>query len=479
VPHRDLRSFLATLEGRGLLRRVTREVDRDWEVAAVCRVLFQRYPRERRPALLFERVRGSDVPIAAGVVGGSPAIYAAVLELEPEHLLRDVAARWAEAVARPLEPVVVGSGPCQEVVLRGDEADATRFPHPMWTVGEDPGYFLTAPCVISADPETGQRNVGTYRNQIKGPRRMGVHLGSGARHLARHVAANERQGRPTPVAIALGGDPIVSLVSASAVPNDCDELAVAGALLGRPLEVVRCVTQDLHVPAASEIVFEGFIPAGVREPEGPFGEYAGYMAAHGMAPVIELTAITHRRDPIYHSFISQMPPSESSLIRSVGRESSIFAHLRDRLRLPVRDVHLAEAGGAAAFLAISIDKRYPGAVWQAAWGAWANEPTFGKFTVVVDDDVDVRDPFQLQWAMSFRVQPERDVHVVRETPAVVNDPSVAPPDVPKDQRQRASKVLIDATRKHAFPALAIPPSDHLARVAADWESYGLGQLPAT
>lgn len=472
MAHRDLRSFLQVLEERGLLHRVTREVDRDWEVAAVSRVLFRNVPSARRPALLFEHVRGSDLRIAAGVIGASPAVYAAVLEIDPDRLLADLAGRWTAAVAAPVPPRVVDRAPCQEVVLRGEEADMFRFPHQTWTVGEDPGYFLTAPCVISVDPETGTRNVGTYRNQIKAPRRLGVHLGSGARHLARHVAANERNGKPTPVAIALGGDPIVSLVSVSALPNDSDELAIAGALRGEPLDVVRCVTQDIHVPAASEIVIEGFIPAGVREPEGPFGEYAGYMAAHGLAPVIEVTAITHRRDPIYHSFISQMPPSESSLIRSVGRESSIYAHLRDRLRLPVRDVHLTEAGGAAAYLVISLDKRYPGAVWQAAWGAWANEPTFGKFTVVVDDDIDARDPFQVEWAMSFRVQPERDIHVVRQTPAVVNDPSVAPPEVPKDQRQEASKVLIDATRKHAFPPLAVPPDEHLARVAADWESYG-------
>ncbi|MGE5585879.1 MAG: UbiD family decarboxylase [Bacillota bacterium] len=473
--YNDLREYIDALEENGLLRRVSEEVDKDWEIAALCRLAFVKVPSENRPALLFEHVKGFRAPVVAGVLGASRRVYAMALGMDEfgENVLTEIAQRWSRAIKNPVTPRLVRTGPCKQNILTGDEIDVFRFPVPMWTVGEDPGLFLTAPCVITKDPESGTRNVGTYRIQLKERNKTGIHMGK-TRHIYRHIQKNEAQGKPTPVAIVVGSDPTIGLASVSSIPFGVDELGVAGGLRGEPVDVVKCETVDLEVPATAEIVIEGLIPPGYRELEGPFGEYPGYMGASGDAPVVDVTCITFRDDVIFHAFVSQMPPSESSLIRGCGRESSIFTHLVADHRLPVRDVHLKESGGSAAYLAISMRPQYPGQVWETAWAAWTVDPSLGKITVIVDDDIDIRDPFQLDWAVSFRVQPEKDVHVVRGTAAVMNDPSQAARGVAKEDPSRhiSSKMLIDATKKHAYPAIAMPPAEHLRLVAARWAKLG-------
>lgn len=198
------------------------------------------------------------------------------------------------------------------------------------------------------------------------------------------------------------------------------------------------------------------------------------MSPGGQQPIIELTCITRRRTPIYHSFLSQMPPSESSCIRSLGRSASLLHHLRHVIGLPVRDVHFTESGGASSILVISMTKEYPEQVKEVAWGAWSLMNKEGKFTVVVDDDIDVRNPFQVEWAMSFRAQPGRDTFIVNGVVPSGVDPSTAPPDIPQhDPRRRAgSKILIDATRKHAYPPAARVPEEHIVAVQKKWSSYG-------
>lgn len=469
MAYRDLREYLAVLEARGKLHHVKKEVDPGWEVAAVLRRVFQRIPPARRPALMFERVRGHGMPLVAGVLGASPEIYALALETTVDQ----IADKWARAQSHPLPPVRVATGPVKDVIQLGDRADVTALPLCIWTRGEDPAPYVTGPCVISVDPETGVRNMGTYRLMQKGPRRLGLFLTNSWRDMYAHLMKNERQGKETPCAVVIGCDPPVPLTSVARVRGD--ELAVAGALRGEPLEVVKCETSDLEVPAHAEIVIEGYVPAGVREPEGPFGEYTGYMGASGPSFVIEVTAITHRTDPIYQAFFSQMPPSESSCIRGTGRDVAIRQHLTRDLRLPVRDVHLLEAGGGAAFLAVSVRRDHPALPQRIMWAVWGYDPSFSKWVVVVDEDIDVRDYFQILWAMSWHVQPVRDVYVARDTATTGLDPSLAEEGVDQDERKTvlSSKVGVDATRKHKFPARSIPPQVDLDRVDAHWAEYGL------
>lgn len=469
MPYRDMREYLDVLERAGKLKRIAKEVDKDWEIAAVCRVAFQSIPEAERPALFFERVRGFDIPVVAGILGGSREIYALALETGVDGIAR----KWTQAQTHPVEPVLVESGPCQEVVQLGAEVDLLRIPVPVWTVEHDPAPFLTSPYVCTKDPDTGVRNVGTYRVQVKGKDRLGLMVNF-HQHARQHMERNDELNQPTPVAIVLGTDPTIGLCSVAKVAYGLDEFAVAGGLRGAPVELVRCRTIDMEVPATAEIVIEGIIPPRSQEPEGPFGEYTGYMGPAGLAPEIQVTAITHRRNPIYQAFISQMPPSESSRIRGIGREMAIYKHLVEDLKLPVKDVRLKESGGSAAILAISIQNKRAGLVQQVMWAAWAVDPALGKWVIVVDDDIDIQDDFALDWAMAFRVQPEHDIHIYRDTASIRLDPSQAPWGTPGLTRERAvsSKVGVDATKKHAFPPVALPPAEHLARVRAAWKEYG-------
>lgn len=470
--YRDLRDYLKKLDESGKLHHVTCEVDKDWEIAAVTRGVFQDIPESQRPALIFERISGHSMPLVVGILGASLDIYALALQTTVDGI-EDC---WKKAYTNPIPPVKVNTGPCKEVIQSGRDVDALVFPIPIWTVGQDPSPYLTAPLVFSVDPYTGVGNVGTYRVQMREKARLGLMVNL-RQHLRKQIILNEEKGVPTPIAIVLGCEPAVPLTSVSKIPYDMDEVAVAGGLRGEPVEVVRCETNDLWVPAQAELVIEGFVPAGVREHEGPFGEFTGYMGVSGDSYVVEVTAITRRRNPIIHAFLSQMPPSESSTIKAYGRERAILRYLRDQRGIRVRDVHLTTAGSATAFLAISMTSEFPGQPIQAMWGAWSIDPALGKFTVVVDTDIDVRDPFELQWAMCFHVQPQQDVYVFRDTPAMQLDPSVAPADVPQHIREqlRGSKVGIDATRKFLFPAVAIPPKEHMNKVRAQWQRYGFGK----
>ncbi len=474
MAYKDLREYLGVLEARGKLFRVKNEVDRTWETSAITRRVFERIPEDKRPALYFERIKGSTMPMTVGVLGASREIYALALECAVE----EIPDRWAEAQSAPIQPEVVRDGPCHEVVYEGDDIDVTQLPASTWTVEHDSGPYLTAPCVVSHDPETGERNVGTYRIEMRSPRRVGLQLSNATRDMWTHLHKNEQAGRNTPCSIVLGADPTVGLVAVSRVAYGLDEFSVASALRREPLALVKGLTNDIQVPAMSEIVLEGEVLCGEREPEGPFGEYTGYMSDAGPSYVIQVNALTHRRDPIFHDFLSQMPPSESSVIRGTGREVAIFKHLTRDLRLPVRDCHFLHPGGGAALLAISMTPKFKGQALQAAWGAWSVDPSLSKYTVVVDEDIDIRSEFEVLWAVCWRTEPQRDVQIVRETPPTPLDPSTSPPDMPRAQRRNmlSSKVLIDATRKHPFPPNAVPPREHLRRVDERWADYGFTAL---
>lgn len=469
----DLREYLRVLEERGKLKRITREVNKDWEIAAVGRVNFQSVPEQARSALLFENVKGFDMPVTFGVLGGSREIYALALGADG---IDDISSTWTRALRNPISPEVIQSAPVHDEVHLGDDADLLRLPVPIWTVEHDPGPYLTAPFVFTKDPETGIQNVGTYRCQIKESRKIGLFMAH-VQHGRQHVQMHNERDLDTPVAIVLGTDPSIGICSVSRIPQGTDELTIAGGLRGKAVPVVQAKSVDLLVPANAEIVIEGFIRKNELEWEGPFGEYTGYMGPHSESFVVDVTAITHRHEPVYQAFLSQMPPSESSTIRSFGREAAIRRHLLD-LKLPVRDVHLLHAGGASAYLAISIKKEYPGQAQQVMFGAWAVDPTLGKFTVIVDDDIDVRDPFMIDWALSFRVQPHKDILIAPGTPAIRLDPSQAAEDVAQLDASRvtSSKIGIDATKKHKYPPIALPPAEHLAQVRANWKDYGFEKL---
>jgi UbiD family decarboxylase len=472
MPYRDLREYLHVLEAKGLLCHVTAEVDKDWEISAVCRHTFRSIPQERRPAVMFDRIKGYSIPLVVGILGGSREIYATALGTD----LNGVWDAWQRGKS-PIPPRLVESGPCQEVVLMGEEANIEMLPAPVWTVGQDPGPYHTSPFVISRDPETGVQNVGTYRLQVKGPRKGGLMINP-QRGMRRHLEKSEALGGGTEAAIVFGTDPVIGLTSVSPFPPGVDELAAAGGIRGEPVEVVRCRTVDLRVPATAEIVIEGRVPYLGREPEGPFGEYAGYMGAPGNNPVFEVTCITHRRNPIYQAFLSQMPPSESSCIKGFGRELEIRRHLINNLGLPVHDVCLPESGSSTATVLISLKKQNRFQPLKAMMGVWSMNAGLAKIVVVMDDDINIRDPFQVNWAIAFRMQPAQDIRIIPDTDPITLDPSQPLKDgkpLPSTE-QVSSKLGIDATRKHPYPAPSVPPKEHLEKVAANWPHYGIHEV---
>jgi len=471
MAYADLREYLRALENKGKLKRVTKEVDKDWEVAAVCRQLFKKIPPERRPALLFENIKGFQIPIAAGVLGASKEIYAIGLETDS---VDGINKKWDRALENPIAPRMVSTGPCKDNIWHGDQVDLLKLPVPIWTVGEDPGPFFTSPYVITKDPETGIRNVGTYRMQVKGRNKTGFLIGV-RQDAAYHLRKNAQEDKPTPVAVVIGTDPSIGYVSVSKMSEALDEFAVAGALRGAPVDLVHCETVPLEVPATAEIVLEGEIPPNALEQEGPFGEYTGYMGPAGDQPFFNVKCMTFRNNPVYQAFISQMPPSESSCIRGIGREWPLLKHLKHTLRFPIKDLRLKEAGGSGAYAVVSLHKQFEGQVRQLMYGIWSMRTGFGKITVVVDDDIDIQDDFAIDWALSWRVRPDRDVYIERDVQAVGLDPSQGPPTVPQHHpsRQVGARVGIDATRKHDYPAVSLPPKEHLDRIARNWKEYGI------
>jgi len=472
MAYADLREYLQRLEDKGLLCHVTAEVDKDWEISAVCRQAFRTIQQERRPALMFDRIKGSSIPLVIGILGGSREIYATALDTDVDHIWET----W-ERGKSPITPRLVEEGACQEVVHMGDDADMEMLPAPIWTVDQDPGPYHSSPFIVTRDPETGVPNLGTYRVQVKGPRRAGIMINPN-RHMNHHIDKNEAKGDDTEVAIVLGADPVIGLTSVSPFPYGVDELAAAGGIRGKAVDVVRCKTVDLLVPATAEIVIEGKIKCGAREQEGPFGEYAGYMGTGGNNPLFEVSCITHRNNPIYQAFLSQMPPSESSCIKSLGREMEVRRHLKNNLGLPVHDVYVTESSGAAGRLIISLKKTNRFQPFKAILGAWSLGQAIGKTTIIVDHDIDVRDSFWVEWALSFHMQPAEDITIQRGTDPITLDPSQplvnGKPVLSKDQV--SSRVGIDATRKHVYPALAVPPKRDLDRVAAKWDTYGISEI---
>jgi len=470
LPYRDLRDYLAVLESKGLLKWTSREVDKDWEISCVSRVVMSR-PEHDRFAVGFRRVKGYEVPVVVGIIAANRAIYATALETSQN--IEDIIKKWSDALSKPIDPIMVDKAPCKEVVHYGEDVNLNKFPIPVWTPEKDPAPFLTAPCVVTKDPETGIRNVGIYRIQIKGKNKTGVLWDLPSQHAAIHFSKYEALGKPMPAAIVIGADPTVCMTAAAKVPFGVDEFAVSGGLRGKPLELVKCETVDLEVPASSEIVLEGEFLPHVREPEGPFGEYTGYMGPVNDMPVFNVKCITHRADPIYHAILSQMPPSESSLLRQISTEAEVYKHLVHDLKIPgIIDVHCPESGGSYAILWIRMKNTYLGHAKQVLSASWTHHPSFAKWIVVADQDVNIRDPFVREWVLSFRVQPDKDVLIIPNTSSILLDPSAAPPEVPLWKRH-GSKILIDATRKWQYPDIALPPQKYLNKVKERWLEYGL------
>jgi 4-hydroxy-3-polyprenylbenzoate decarboxylase len=475
-----LRAHLQRLAERGLLQRVAAEVDPAWEIASVARQVFLQRRPERRYALLFERVRGHSQPVVVGALAASREVYAAGLGIAPSEINE----RWATALRAPLEPRLVDGGLPDETALEGDAVDLTALPIPTWTPTRDGAPYVAGPYCITRHPETGVYNVAMRRMMLKDRRHLAFNTLArprsevNAQHTYWEYAAYEARGEPMPVAVVIGGEPALGCVSAAKAPyaphGVWSDYALAGALQGRALELVPGRTVPLHVPASAEVILEGWVAPEHREPEGPFGEFYGYMNRPAPKPVLEVSCIRFRRDPLLQYVHSQKPPSESMVAQSTGNAGIVYKRLVHDLGIQeVVDVHIPDHLPLTQFViqARPVARSYATQILNAAWTAIATYS--GKMLILVDQDVDIRDPREVEWAVHTRAQPHRDLTIVRNTRPLSLDPSVAPQ---WSEEAEASKLLINATCKWEYGPPSLPPPDLLARVRDNWASYGLPPL---
>ena len=438
-PIRSLRDWLDHLAARDRLVVVKPGIGLRFDLAAIAKRL------DGLRATLFPRPGGHSIPVVSGLISDRGWMDEA-MGVEPGEVL----ARFQEAARDPIPWRETASAPAHEVVHR--HVDLERL-LPLPTHNEhDGGPYVTAGLMITRNPRTGKQNVSIHRCQLHGANRLGVLLLPRHAHMFFEMA--EQGGRPLEAAIVVGIDPLTLLASQAIAPIDVDELEIAGALHRRPLSVVKCLTSDLRVPAEAEIVIEGRLLPGVREPEGPFGEFPQYYGERAERHVMEIDAVTHRKDAIFHTIVGG--GLEHLLLGAIPREATLLAHLQ-RSFPNVRDVHLSRGGACRYHLYVQIRKRQEGEAKNVMLGAFAGHYDV-KHVIVVDEDVDIHNPAEVEWAVATRFQADRDLVVVPESQVSKLDPST--------RNGVGAKMGLDATKPLAaaemtFKRIRVPGEENV------------------
>jgi 4-hydroxy-3-polyprenylbenzoate decarboxylase len=482
MAHQDLREFIRALEKAGELKRIGIEVDPKLEITEFA----DRSVKRGGPALLFEKPKGSNIPLLINAFASAKRMQIA-LEVDsvdeiagriseylqmrmPEGILGKLKMLPKLAEMGAFFPKIVSDGPCKEVIRR-DKFSLHEFPVLQCWPG-DGGPFITLPMVFSKNPETGKRNCGMYRMQVYDERTTGMHWQThkqGAEHYRRLL----REGKVTrmPVAVAIGADPATMYSAILPLPPDLDEMMISGFMRSKPVEMVKCETCDIEVPAHSEIVLEGYVTLGELRTEGPFGDHTGFYSLEDEYPVFHIECITHRKNPIYATTIVGPPPMEDYYMgRAIER---IFLPLM-RMQIPeIRDMCMPAEGIFHNLMLVSIRKSYPmqaRKVMHAVWGL--GQAMFTKCIVVVDDDVDVQNYSEVAWKVLNNIDPQRDIEF-----------AMGPIDS-LDHSSRminwGSKMGIDGTRKwpqegftRRWPDVLTMTPEVKARVDDLWKKAGL------
>ena len=483
---RDLRGFIKLLEERGQLQRIQALVDPDLEIAEISNRMLQ----AGGPGLLFENVKGSSFPVAINLMGTVERICWAMNMQVPQEL--ETLGKKLGMLQQPKPPKKISQAvdfgkllfdvlkakpgknffpPCQQVVI--EDVDLNQLPLIRPYPG-DAGKIITLGLVITKDVETGTPNVGVYRLQRQSKDTMSVHwlsVRGGARHLRKAAQA----GQKLEIAIALGVDPLIIMAAATPIPVDLSEWLFAGLYGGSGVQLTKCKTLDLEVPADAEFVLEGTITPGEVVPDGPFGDHMGYYGGVEDSPLIRFHCVTHRKDPVYLTTFSGRPPKEEAMM-AIALNRIYTPILRQQVT-EIVDFFLPMEALSYKAAIISIDKAYPGQARRAALAFWSALPqfTYTKFVIVVDRDINIRDPRQVVWAISSKVDPSRDVFIL--------------PDTPFDTLDFASQKIglggrmgIDATTKippeteHEWGEPLESDPDVAAMVERRWSEYGLSDL---
>lgn len=484
MAYRDLHEFVRRLDENGQLRRITVPVSAELEITEITDRV-SKGPTSGNLALLFENVQGSSLPVLTNAFGSAERMAWALgvdslddlganlermIALDIPGSLSGKLKRLSELMDVPRAlPRTVSRAPCQQVV-ETDSPSLDMLPIlKCWP--DDGGRYITLPAVITRDPATGKRNVGMYRLQVLDERTLGMHW---QRHKggADHQRAGERIGQvQLPAAIALGGDPAVTYAASAPLPQGIDEMLLAGWLRGRGVEMVKCVTVDLEVPASSDIVIEGYVDLSERRMEGPFGDHTGYYSLADLYPVFHVSAITRRKDAVYPATVVGRPPMEDYWM---GKATERLFLPLIRLMLPdVVDINMPAEGVFHNLVIVSIRKRYPGQARSVLYGLWGlGLMMLSKIIVVVDEQVNVHDLSEVAWRVGNSVDPARDLIVV-EGPADDLDHASLRPGY-------GGKLGIDATSKgpgdgfeRQWPPEAVMSEEVRRLVDERWEDYGL------
>ncbi|MGD0000106.1 MAG: menaquinone biosynthesis decarboxylase [Bryobacteraceae bacterium] len=449
MAYSDLRAFIQRLEEEKQLKRIPFGVDPYLEITEFA----DRAVKTGGPALLFEKPKGSKIPVLINAFASARRMELALevdsVQEHADRIVEMLELRMPQGLINKLKllpkladmagffPKTVSGGPCKEVI-RKDNFSLREFPilH-CWP--QDAGAFITLPMVFTKNPETGKRNCGMYRMQVYDDRTTGMHWQTqkqGAEHYRRLLNAGKEARMP--VAVAIGSDPATMYAPILPLPPDLDEMLIAGFLRREPVEMVKCETCDLEVPANAELVLEGYVALGETRTEGPFGDHTGYYSLADPYPVFHVECITQRKDPIYAATIVGPPPMEDFYMgQAIER---IFLPLM-RMQIPeIRDISMPAAGVFHNLMLVSIRKSYPGQarkVMHAIWGL--GQAMFTKVIVVVDEDVDVQSHGEVAWRALNNIDPERDIEFVHG-PIDSLDHASRMPDY-------GSKMGIDATKK--------------------------------
>ena len=455
MKYNDLRDFIEQLEKKGLLKRISVEVDPYLEITEIC----DRTLKQQGPALLFENVKNSSVPILANLFGTTQRVamgmgedsiealrevgklLAFLKEPDPPKGLKDA---WEKMPifkqVLNMAPKEIKKAPCQEIVFEKDDVDLNTIPIQTCWPG-DVAPLITWGLVVTKGPEKERQNLGIYRQQLFAKNKVIM------RWLAQRGGAldyrewqQQHLGEPFPIAVALGADPATILAAVTPVPDSLSEYGFAGLLRGSKTEVVKCALRELQVPASAEYILEGFIyPDEVAE-EGPYGDHTGYYNETETFPVFTIERISHRKNPIYHSTYTGRPPDEPAILGVALNE--VFIPILQKQFPEIIDFYLPPEGCSYRVAIVSMKKQYPGHAKRVMMGVWSflRQFMYTKFVIVVDEDVNTRDWQDVIWAMSTRVDPVRDFTMIENTP-------IDYLDFASPVSGLGSKVGIDATNK--------------------------------
>jgi phenylphosphate carboxylase beta subunit len=464
---KSIRDFIEQAEADGMLQRIKAEVDWNLELSHIAKLNEEK----KGPALLFENVKDYDSPVLTSVCTTTERL-SLIMGMPKDSSLVDLMRHWVEKGETKVPPKLVDTGPCKENKMMADEVDLFKFPVPKFFPMDGGRFFGTAHFVVTKDPESDWVNVGTYRLQLLNKNTLGTQFIKG-KHSDIMLKKYQAMGKPMPVAVVVGCDPLMFLMGAARLSAFQSEYDLAGAIRGEPIEVVKCETNDLIVPATSEIVVEGEVDADKFLEEGPFGEYTGYYSGVGSDPrnYIKVNCITHRNNPIFMATTVGRAVTDTHMTMALTYGSTLWQQLVD-MKIPGIKAIYCPPEGSGRFLAIiSVKQMYPGHADQVLTAAISTEMgAYGlKTVIVVDDDIDPWDISRVMYALSFRFQPNRS-QVIKRGRSTPLDPSL-----PINAREITGRLLLDATIPYDWKEKPIPielDPDVVKKIEARWSELG-------